>query len=78
MVTPRKDPTAPAKRGRRPAGKPRHPSVNTTLPPEVAAWLAEVGNGSASRGLRAVAVEAFTSRKKGPASATIPDSTHPG
>lgn len=32
-------------------------SINTTVPPEVAKRLKRLGNGSASRGLRTVAVD---------------------
>ncbi len=52
------------KRGRPPAGKPPHPAINTTVPPDVAEWLFNVGEGSASRGLRSVAVKAFAKARK--------------
>jgi hypothetical protein len=52
------------RRGRPPAGKPRHPSVNTTVPPEVEAWLKEIADGSASRGSRMILVREYEKAKK--------------
>jgi hypothetical protein len=56
--------TQPPRRGRPPAGKPRHPSVNTTIPPEVEAWLKEIADGSASRGSRMILVREYEKAKK--------------
>jgi hypothetical protein len=52
------------RRGRPPAGKPKHPAINTTVPPDVAAWLASIADGSASRGIRLIVVDAFTKAQK--------------
>lgn len=56
--------TEPRRRGRPPAGKPRHPSVNTTIPPDVAAWLAEIADGSPSRGIRMIVVREYEKAMK--------------
>lgn len=64
MTTPPITTTEPRRRGRPPAGKPRHPSVNTTIPPEVAAWLAEIADGSPSRGIRMIVVREYQKAMK--------------
>lgn len=53
------------------AGRPKKPEgdkarpLNTSLPPEVYHWLTTVGrDGSASNGLRMVAVAAYVARNK--------------
>ena len=59
----------PARKRTGPKPKPeseRSRSVNTTLPPEVYAYAAQVGDGSASRGLRMIAAAAESTRAEPP------------
>jgi hypothetical protein len=59
------------KRKANPVGRPKKPPgerakiVSTSVPAAVLPWLASVGDGSASRGMRAVILDGFISQAAG-------------